>query len=245
MQNIAAAVDTRSAQAFWQRYFEFYDTLNQSIPYRRMIERQVDLLEPVAHASVLDAGVGTGNLAVLLVDRGADVTGIDFCESALEKCRRKVPRSVFRFADLTKPLDIEADHFDKVACCCVLHVLRRGDQAKAVREFFRILKPGGIVVITAFKEGFSPIAVYLETLRQHRVTSGVLSTLLFAVRYLIDTTRILYYVFRIQRLEKSGQYDFVNQDGLARMLTQAGFEQLHFEKIFAGQCVTATALKPQ
>jgi len=238
------AVGRRSAQKFWESYFNFYDTLNQSEPYCQMLERQTELLEPLQGRQTLDAGAGTGNLAVLLLARGARVTGIDFCEPALDKCRQKAVDADFRFGDLTEPLDFEPSSFDRVACCCVLHVLGRRPQQFAIAEFYRILKPGGVVAITAFAEGFSPIAVYVETLRQRRQTSGWTAVLWFGVRHLFNTARILYYVFRIQRRERSGDYCFVTRESLGRMLSEAGFQNVQFERIFASQCLTATAVKP-
>lgn len=234
----------RSAQMFWQRYFNFYDTLNEAIPYRQMIERQAELLGPMKDEMILDAGTGTGNVAVALLARGARVTGIDFCEPALEMCRRKAPQGEFRFGDLTRQLEFDANYFDKIACCCVLHVLNRSTQEFAVRELFRVLKPGGKIVITAFAVGFSPITVYLATVRERHQSGGLFNTALFVFRYSFNTMRIMYYVSRIKRAEQSGEYNFFSPDDLVRVLEQAGFAVSKIEKGFADQCVTAVALKP-
>ena len=240
----AAAEKKRSAQAFWKRYFSFYDTLNEAVPYRLMIERHAELLAPARGELILDAGTGTGNVAVELLKSGARVVGIDFVESALEMCREKAPQGDFRFGDLTRPLEFETGHFDKVACCCVLHVLDRGAQEFAIGEFFRVLKRGGTVAVTAFAEGFNPNRVYLETLRQRRQAGGLLDSLFFTLRHSVNTARILYYVWRIRRRERSGEYDFVTAEELSRMLEEAGFEVTHTERTFASQCVTAVARKP-
>ncbi|HEX8475523.1 MAG TPA: methyltransferase domain-containing protein [Pyrinomonadaceae bacterium] len=234
----------RSAQGFWKRYFSFYDTLNEALPYRRMIERHAELLAPRRGELVLDAGTGTGNVAVELLKSGAHVVGIDFVESALEMCRVKAPQGEFRFGDLTQPLEFADDHFDKIACCCVLHVLNRDAQEFAVKEFFRVVKPGGTVAVTAFAKGFNPNKVYLETLRQKRQTSGLLDALLFTFRHSVNTARILYYVWRIRRREQSGEYDFLSPEELKQMLESAGFEVVTTERIFASQCATALARKP-
>jgi ubiquinone/menaquinone biosynthesis C-methylase UbiE len=235
----------RTAQRFWARYFNFYDTLNEAAPYRRMIERHAELLEPAPGDLILDAGTGTGNVAVELLARGARVVGIDFVESALEKCRAKAPAGDFRFGDLTRPLEFEVAHFDKVACCCVLHVLGRDAQEFAVGEFFRVLRPRGVVALTAFAEGFNPFTVYRETLRERRRAAGLLEALRFGLTHSLNTARIMYYVFRIKRREQSGEYNFLTRDGLDRMLERAGFEVVLREQTFAGQCVTAVARKPE
>lgn len=240
----ASTPEKRSAQAFWKRYFSFYDTLNEAIPYRRMIERHAELLEPARGELILDAGTGTGNVAVELLKSEAQVVGIDFVESALEMCREKAPQGEFRFGDITQPLEFEAEHFDKVACCCVLHILDRSAQEFVVREFFRVIKPGGLVALTAFAEDFNPNRVYLETLRQRRQTSGLLDSIFFTLRHSVNTARILYYVWRIRRRERSGEYNFLSTEELTRMLEEAGFQVFHTERIFASQCITAAARKP-
>lgn len=240
----AAQQHKRSAQKFWQRYFNFYDTLNEAIPYRKMIERQSELLEPQPGELILDAGTGTGNVAVHLLAQKARVTGIDFCEAALARCRGKMPQGDFRFGDLTQPLEFGSDHFDKIVCCCVLHVLDRRAQEFVVSELFRVLKPRGRVVITAFATGFSPIKVYLYTLHEQRKLGNLRSALFFALRYSFNTIRILYYVARIKRREKSGEYNFFSRDEMMRMLEEAGFEISKTETVFAGQCITAVGTKP-
>jgi len=112
------------------------------IPYRKMLERHAELLEPLNGALTLDAGTGTGNVAELLVARGATVTGIDFCEPALEKCRWKVRQAEFHFGDLTQPPRVYTGVLRSRCPAPVLHLLRPSAQQLAVDEFFRVLKPG-------------------------------------------------------------------------------------------------------
>jgi len=234
----------QSDQKFWQRYFNFYDTLNEAIPYRQMIERHAALLDPHPGELILDAGTGTGNVAKALLAYGPRVIGIDFCEPALEICRRKAPAADFRFGDLTQRLDFDAEHFDKVACCCVLHVLSREGQESAVRELFRVVKRDGAVAVTAFASGFSPLKVYAETVREQRKTASLLGAFGFVLRYSLNTLRIIYYVSRIKRREQSGEYNFFTPESLTRMMQDAGFVVGGVEKGFADQCVTVVATKP-
>ena len=48
-------------------------------------------------------------------------------------------------ADITQPNDIPSDHYDCIICTHVLHVIPALD--KAVAEMYRILKPGGVVLV--------------------------------------------------------------------------------------------------
>lgn len=235
---------TRAAQVFWSRYFAVYDTLNQARPYQAMIARQVELLAPRPGDRVLDAGTGSGNLAAALDRTGAAVMGIDFCEPALPLARRKAPRATFRFGDLTRPLDFRDGEFDLVACSAVLHVLSRSEQRAALVELARVLRPGGRLVVTAFANGFSAVAVYLETLKAERLARGLGATIGFGLRYSWNTARVLYYVWRIQRQHRRGTYAYVDEAGLEAMLIDAGLEVRQLDRTLAGQCVTALAVKP-
>lgn len=223
-QRGATDAEKRSAKRFWQRYFDFYDTVNESIPYRQMNERHVALLQPTAADQVLDAGVGTGNLAVLLVETGAQVTGIDFFESALAMCRKKAPEGEYLLGDLTGRLDFEDHRFDKIACCNVIYTLQPKDQANAVRELYRVLKPGGLAAITVFGVGFRFLKIYTETLRLLYQENGLADTVWRGLKYAVNTVRILYYVQRIKGREKTGAYTFFTPESLTELLTSAGFE---------------------
>ncbi len=235
---------TAAAQAFWTRYFTVYDTLNEARPYQDMIARQVALLAPAPGSRVLDAGTGSGNLAAALERGGAEVTGVDFCEPALDLARPKAPRAHFQFADLTRPLPFPDASFDQVACSAVLHVLSRDQQRFAIRELARVLRPGGRLVVTAFADGFNPLKVYAESLRAEAASAGGLAAAGFALRYSWNTARILYYVRRIQREHKRGAYAYVNEGSLRELLVEAGLDPRATERTLAGQCVTALGGKP-
>ena len=242
----AAAVDARmrAAQRFWTNYFTVYDTLNQARPYQRMIRRQLELLAPRPDERVLDAGTGSGNFAAVLVDTGAVVTGVDFCEPAFALARRKAPSATFEFGDLTQPLRYADGAFDAVACSAVLHVMNGSEQASAIGEMVRVLRPGGRLVVTAFAEGFSAIAVYLEALRAERRALGVVAAARLGLRHSWHTARILSYVWRIQRQRRRGAYEYLSERSLDRLLRGAGLEPQVLERTLAGQCVTALATKP-
>ncbi len=235
---------SRALQRFWERYFSFYDTLNESPPYRRMVERHAELLEPAPGDVILDAGSGTANVTEVLAVPGARVTGIDFCEPALERCRRKVPSATFRVADLTRPLPFDTATFDKIACSLVLHYLVPERQRFAVTELARVLKPGGRIAISVFATGFNTWRVYTETLRDRRQTDGLLGTAALGVRYLVNTSRIFYYVWRIKRAEQSGDYQFATAGQLRAMIEAAGLTVHAIEPTMAGQCWTASAGRP-
>lgn len=238
--------DARSSgkEPFWDRYFTVYDTLNLSPLYRRLVTRIVELLEPASGDDILDAGAGTGNVTVLLAVPGARVVGVDFCASALERCRQKVPSAEFRYADMTKPLPFESASFDKVACSVTLHFLNPERQQFALTELMRVLRPGGRLALSVFNAGFNPLRIYRETLRELVRNEGLVKGVQLAVRTLVDTIRILYYQWRIKMGERAGVHRYFTTDSLRRTLNSVGFEAITIETVYAEQCLMASATRP-
>ncbi len=97
-------------------------------------------------AGVLDAGCGTGLTGLQLKRCGFDALhGVDISSASLQLAARKgVYRSLTR-ADLLEPLPFSSDTFDAIVCVGVLSYLS-GDAP--FREFCRVARPGGIIVLS-------------------------------------------------------------------------------------------------
>jgi SAM-dependent methyltransferase len=145
-----------------------------SAPYNALYERpaMLELLPNVHAARVLDAGCAGGWYAVELARRGAMVTGVDSSATLLDHAKRRVEsvklgdRIELHLADLAEPLDFIADHtLDGIVSSLVLHYIR--DWCPTLREFHRVLKPGGWLLFSthhpaADARRFEPER-YLET----------------------------------------------------------------------------------
>ena len=95
-------------------------------------------------ADVLDAGCGTGRVAVELARRGHRVTGVDNDASMLEVARRS-PEVTWVDGDLAT-LDLEARYDLVVAAGNVMVFLAPGTEQEVVRRMARHLRPGGLLV---------------------------------------------------------------------------------------------------
>ena len=98
----------------------------------------------LAGLDVLDAGCGTGGMMVRLGRRG-QVTGVDISETALCYCRARGLRRLARGS--TTLLPFRARSFDLVTSFDVLTALPREVHAQTLREFARVLRPGGHLLV--------------------------------------------------------------------------------------------------
>jgi ubiquinone/menaquinone biosynthesis C-methylase UbiE len=127
---------------------ETYDqTDNPLIPIEEMAVRS--LLRTIEFHDVLDAATGTGRHAIHLAERGKRVSAIDgnpkMLAKAQDKARQRQLTIDFRREDVGE-LSFVDGSFDLVICALALaHV---EDFAKPCREFMRVLRAGGHLIIT-------------------------------------------------------------------------------------------------
>ena len=94
---------------------------------------EADFVEALGPRSVLDAGCGTGRVAIELDRRGYPVVGVDLDPDMVDRARRKAPAVVFEVADLAT-IDL-GRRFDVVLMAGnVLLFCRPPDQPAIVRR---------------------------------------------------------------------------------------------------------------
>jgi SAM-dependent methyltransferase len=95
--------------------------------------------------SVLDAGCGTGRIAIELARRGADIVGVDLDARMLDQARVQAPDLDWRLGDLAT-VDLGRT-FDLILMAGnVLLFLTPGTEPQVLRNMARHLAAGGIVV---------------------------------------------------------------------------------------------------
>jgi SAM-dependent methyltransferase len=110
-------------------------------------------------AEILEIGIGTGRIALPLLERGAHVTGIDLSERMIARLRAKyaaeraarpdasdgsLGRLDVRIGDITA-LPFDAGAFDAVVAVHVLHLVTQW--RRAFDEALRVLRPGAPLLL--------------------------------------------------------------------------------------------------
>lgn len=121
--------------------------------YADVLRRHEYILEMIdgLQGKALEVGCGTGEMLCALLGRKFEVVGVDMAPGMIESSRRRMNE---RFAgNVTKLVigDVENlgfrnNEFDLVIAAGVIEYL--DSEEKALRDFERILKPGGMVIVS-------------------------------------------------------------------------------------------------
>lgn len=113
---------------------------------------------PLAEVELLDAGCGTGKYSAALAGLVGHVVAIDFSEAMLAIAKAKMAQEaragrISFHQGSVDALPFPAHSFDAVMVNQVLHHLENGEDlayeghARALAEAYRVLRPGGVVVV--------------------------------------------------------------------------------------------------
>jgi demethylmenaquinone methyltransferase / 2-methoxy-6-polyprenyl-1,4-benzoquinol methylase len=134
-------------RAMFDRIARVYDLMNTVMTagmHHRWRQRAADLARVGPGSRALDVATGTGDLAIELARRGAEVTGLDFSEPMLELARGKAPGLDWTQADALE-LPFGDGAFDAVTVG--FGARNFADLDRGLREMARVTRPGGRVVV--------------------------------------------------------------------------------------------------
>lgn len=140
--------DRLSASGDWSRLYSVSDGHSYHFQVRRA--RVLELL-PARLGRVLDVGMGPGVLAEAVTQRGGTFEGVDLSPEMVREARERygrLPGASFRVGNV-ESIDAADATYDQVIAVAVIEYLKTAD--RAMSEIARVLKPGGIAIVTVPK----------------------------------------------------------------------------------------------
>ncbi len=135
----------------------FFDTFLFRGKLRELRQRTIDLADIQSGEQVLDVGCGTGTLAMKVVPRVGTtgrVFGIDPGTQQIARARLKAARNSLPVefqVGVIEQLNFPDQSFDVVMSTIMMHHLSDSLKRQGLAEIYRVLKPGGRLVIADFK----------------------------------------------------------------------------------------------
>jgi demethylmenaquinone methyltransferase / 2-methoxy-6-polyprenyl-1,4-benzoquinol methylase len=146
-RSASGTLSETQVRAMFDRIARVYDLMNSVMTaglHHRWRARAADLARVGPGTRALDVATGTGDLAIELARRGAEVTGLDFSEPMLELARRKAPGIGWVQGNALE-LPYDDGEFDAVTVG--FGARNFADLGRGLAEMARVAKPGGRVVV--------------------------------------------------------------------------------------------------
>ena len=127
-----------------------YDKANDLLSFgsaRIWRKKVAKLVNSQPGQTILDLAAGTGSSSIVFLREGVKVVAADFSNGMLEEGRKRHPQLEFVFADAAA-LPFADREFDTVTISFGIRNVEKTEVALA--EMFRVLKPGGKLVICEF-----------------------------------------------------------------------------------------------
>ena len=155
-------INKQQVQQLFDRVAPVYDSpATRFFPF--CADRLVTYVKPRPASKVLDVATGTGAVAVSFaqaVGAAGRVTAVDFSAEMLNRAEANIGKMALANVDLhemdAERLDFRSNYFHTVVCSYGLFFL--SDMPRALREWVRVLRPGGKLAFTSFEEtAFRPM----------------------------------------------------------------------------------------
>lgn len=134
----------------YEEMAEKYNELIEHKPHNAYYDRPntLELIPNVKGSLILDAACGPGKYSEILLSQGAIVTGFDISPKMIKLAQeRNETQGTFFVHDLSMPFEmLRNESFDTVLCALALHYVE--DWTLTIKEFCRVLKPNGTLVIS-------------------------------------------------------------------------------------------------
>lgn len=256
-------VEMKVGPAFWQDYLTHFQSVGKCPDYIKLLDHLFHAMGPLTPGQrILDAGCGNGNAAGFLLhslrsyhphglpcrDQSVQYVGIDvisdglkradtFMTSAISELQHahSMPHPLMKVfwaqMDLNHPLPFPNNQFDRIISNLVLGYV--SDPGAALNELYRVLAPGGRMIISNLKPDGDFSGIY-----QSLVHSAVLPQQREEARELLNNYG------KIRQAEKEGQFCFYNRGQWESIVAGLDCKNAKIYPTFAGQAYLLILEKP-
>ena len=208
--------------------------------YEGMLGRLSSGLALNADDVVLDAGCGRGDWLVAISPKVGRAIGVDYEAGMLCEAKRRtagLSNILIERVNLDERLPFSDSFFRKIGSTMVYGYL--GGGVEVLKEYHRILAPGGMIGLFTPREGARFIKVLIEEVGEKRKSGSI-----FRELSKLPLAAAVIFFSRIAELKGDvGQFRFLSREELADDLTSAGFIIKSIEPDYVGQAWFALAMK--
>lgn len=131
-----------------------YDKIAESFDQKRTsLNEDIKNLFKMAKPkeTILDFGCGNGRAFPVFKEIGAKYYGVDVSEKLLKLAKKKFPEANFLLLTNFFQIPYPENFFDKIYAISVFHhIPSQTFRKKILKEFYRVLKPGGKVILSVW-----------------------------------------------------------------------------------------------
>jgi demethylmenaquinone methyltransferase/2-methoxy-6-polyprenyl-1,4-benzoquinol methylase len=187
----------------------------------------VKAIDPKPGERILDVAAGTGTSSAALAKSGATIVAVDFSPGMIEEGRRRQPGIEFVEADAER-LPFGDEEFDAVTISFGLRNI--SNPIVALGEMYRVLKPGGRLVVTEFSH---PTNVVM------RAGYDAWMKLAFPVLAKLSSTNPEAYTYLVESIKQ-----WPDQHQLSKWVRGVGFTRVAFRNLTGGVVAMHRGRKP-
>ena len=257
------SLPTEVGYAFWTDYLGHFQTVGTCPDYVQLLDHVFHALGPITPGQrFLDAGCGNGNAGLYFLqslhntqkqpdfisDNPIRYVGIDVVQEALSRAQSQITQAYrlqewsafsdvptvqisWSQVDLQHTLPFADNQFDRIVSNLVLGYL--SDPQEVLRELFRVLAPGGRMVLSNLKPNGDFSGIY-QNLVNHTSES----------KQKIEARNLLHNYGKIRQAEKEGQFRFFDKSEWMQCLDSIGARYTAVYPTFANQAYLIILEKP-
>jgi ubiquinone/menaquinone biosynthesis C-methylase UbiE len=199
-----------------------------------ILEPEAAILKKIApvirNKKLLDIGIGAGRTTKFLLEISQDYTGIDYTAGIAELAQKKYPAAKILCLDARDLAVFESELFDFVLFSFnAIDYMAHEDRVKALKEFYRVLKPGGFFMFSTHNRDYQ----YFDKFpwQEGKFDAGHLKSCLYTFLHLPKHYRMKKHEVRTDRyaIINDSAHGFsllayyISHDEQVKQLSEAGF----------------------